>query len=254
MQKHQIGKQSTSWLWIVFIAFLVPVTMSTVWANATQPAVGTAHSAEELLEQMMAAEYAIYEEAEKGALELRLQIYKYYMDQKFDVPLATSIHHKQIVDHISDLYRRLLMLRIETIVENKRRWPDQPVTDQIDMLKYQPQLLTDIMLNLDWMVTLDPLELSWDQRKAILTNWHLRDVGRMKKNHQANLRLIDIKSTLSREMPDAVWVKGSVDAIVALHTEIFDDYRLNLTKIWEFLSPDQRAILLKMTLVALRPQ
>jgi len=254
MQKYQIGKQSTSWLWIVFIAFLVPVTMSTVWANATQPAVGTAHSAEELLEQMMAAEYAIYEEAEKGALELRLQIYKYYMDQKFDVPLATSTHHKKIVDHIADLYGRLLMLRIETIIETKRRWPGLQVPDQIDMLTYQPQLLNDIMLNIDWMVTLDPLELSWDQQKAILTNWHRRDTGRMEKNHQVNLRLIDIKSTLSREIPDSVWLKESVDAIVTLQTEIFDDYRLNFKKTWEFLSPDQRDNLLKMSLVALRSQ
>jgi hypothetical protein len=232
----------------------VPVTVSTVWVNAKQPTVGTAHSAEELLEQMMAAEYAIYEEAEKGALELRLQIYKYYMDQKFDVPLATSTHHKKIVDHIADLYGSLLMLRIETIIETKRRWPGQPMTDQINMLTYQPQLIIDIMLNIDWMVTLDPLELSWDQQKAILTNWHRRDTGRMEKHHQANLRLIDIKSALSREIPDSVWLKESVDAIVALHTEIFDDYRLNFKKTWEFLSPDQRANLLKMSFVAIRPQ
>jgi hypothetical protein len=81
----------------VYIAFLVPFIMGTVWANATQPAVGTANSAEELFSQMLDAEYAIYEEAEQAALEVRLQTYKHYMDQKFDAPLATSTPHLKIM-------------------------------------------------------------------------------------------------------------------------------------------------------------
>jgi hypothetical protein len=254
MQKYQIRKQSTSWLWIVFIAFLVPFIVSTVWATATQPGVGTAHSAEELFTQMMDAEYAIYEEAEQAALEVRLQIYKYYVDQKLDAPLATSTPHMKIVHRISEFYGRLLMLRVETIIETKRRWPDQPVADQIDMLTYQPQLITDIMQIVDWMITLEALELSWDQQKAILTNWHRSDTGRMEKNHQINLRLIDIKATLSREIPDSAWMKESVDAIVSLHTEMFDDYKLTYNQTWELLSPEQRAKLLKLAFVAVRSQ
>jgi hypothetical protein len=117
MHKYQIRNQSTSWLWIVYIAFLVPFLMGTVWANATQPAVGTANSAEELVSQMMDTEYTIYEEAEQAALEVRLQIYKHYMDQKFDAPLAISTPHLKIMHRIAELYGRLLMLRVETIIE-----------------------------------------------------------------------------------------------------------------------------------------
>ena len=253
MQKYKIGKQSASW-WIVFIAFLLSVNVSTVWANATQPAVGTANSAEELFKQMMDAEYAIYEEAEQAALEVRLQVYKYYMNQKLDAPLAFSTPHMKILHRIAEIYGRLLMLRVKTIIETKRRWPDEPVADQIDMLTYQPQLINDIMMNIDWMITLDSLDLSWDQQKAILTNWHRRDTVSMEKNLQTNLRLIDIKATLSKEIPDLVWVKGSVDAIVTLHTEIFDDYKLKYNQTWELLSPEQRAKLLKLAFVAVRSQ
>jgi hypothetical protein len=253
MQKYKIGKQGASW-WIVFVAFLVPFLVSTVWATATQPAVGTANSAEELFTQMMVAEYVIYEEAEQAALEVRLQIYKYYMDQKLDAPLATSNLHIKIMHRIAEFYGNLLMLRVDTIIETKRRWPDQPVTDQIDMLTYQPQLITDIMQIIDWMVTLEALGLSWDQQKAILTNWHRSETGRMEKKHQIDLRLIDIKMTLSREIPDSAWKKESVDAIVNLQTEIFDDYKLKYNQTWELLSPEQRAKLLKLAFVAVRSQ
>jgi hypothetical protein len=252
MHKYQIRNQSTSWLWIVYIAFIVPFLVGTVWANATQPAMGRANSAEELFSQMMDAEYTIYEEAEQAALEVRLQIYKHYMDQKFDAPLATSTPHLKIMHRIAELYGRLLMLRVETIIETKRQWPEQPVAEQIDMLTYQPQLIIDIMQTIDWMITLEALGLNWDQQKAVLTNWHLRDTGRMEKNHQTNLRIIDIKKTLSQEIPDSSWVKESIDAIVTLHIEIFNDYNLNYKKTWELLSPEQRAKLLRLAIFAVR--
>jgi hypothetical protein len=236
----------------VYIAFLVPFIMGTVWANATQPAVGTANSAEELFSQMLDAEYAIYEEAEQAALEVRLQTYKYYMDQKFDATFATSTPHLKIMHRIAELYGRLLMLRVETIIETKRQWPDHPVADQIDMLTYQPQLIIDIMQTIDWLITLEELGLNWDQQKAVLANWHRRDTGRMEKNYQTNLRLIDIKETLSKETPDSSWVKESIDAIVTLHIEMFNDYNLNYKKTWELLSPEQRAKLLRLVIVAVR--
>jgi hypothetical protein len=118
------------------------------------------------------------------------------------------------VNRIAELYGRLLMLRMENIVETKRRWPDQSVEDQIDMLTYQPQLIIDIMLNIDWMVALEGLSLSWDQKKAALGNFHRRDVQRMERVHRADLKTIDIQATLSESVPDPAWMKASVDALV----------------------------------------
>lgn len=170
MQKYKKRNQNRSWLWIVFMVFHVPFIVSTVWANAMQPAAGTANSAEELFKQTMDAEYAIYVEIEQAALDVRLQIYRYYIDHKLDASLATRTPQMKIVHRIAESYGRLLMLRLETINETRRRWPDQPVADQIDMLTYKPQLIIDILENINWMITLEVLELNWDQQKAVLTN------------------------------------------------------------------------------------
>lgn len=74
----------------------------------------------------------------------------------------------------------------------------------------------------------------------------------METNYLTNLRLIDMKATLFKEIPDSAWMKESIDAIVALHKEFFDDYKNNYKKTWELLSPEQRAKLLKLVLVAVR--
>ena len=162
MNKQHSCREQTTYLLITLITFFSIVLRGGL-VYATQPTSSAANSAEELFSQMMDAEYRVYEEAEQEALDIRLKAYKYYMDQKLDATLENSTPHLKMLHHIAELYGRLLKLRVETIIETKRRWPNESVDEQIDMLAYQPRLLTDIMDNLDWMITMDSLELNSEQ-------------------------------------------------------------------------------------------
>ena len=112
----------------------------------------------------------------------------------------------------------------------------------------------DLMRNIDWFVSLDALELSGDQQKAILAYLQERGINRIENIHRKNLRLFDIKATLSSEVLGLMWVKESVDTIMDLHIEILEDYKLSYSKTWELLSFGQREKLLKLLLVAVRSQ
>ena len=239
---------------IILLSIFAFLIVNGGWAHAAQPMSSSAQSAEELFSQMMDAEYRVYEEAEQEALDIRLKAYKYYMDQKLDVALEDTNPHLKMLHHITELYGRLLKLRVETIIETKRRWPNESVDEQIDMLAYQPRLLTDIMDNLDWMITIEAMELDSEQETSIRVSWHRRDMVRRENSHQVELRLIDMKKTLSEGMPDPGWVDESIDAVVALYDEIINEYKLNYNNTWEILSPEQRANLREMTFAAFRSQ
>ena len=254
MNKHRDYRQKTAYVLITLLTFLAITIARGGWAHAAQPTLSSANSAEELFLQMMDAEYAVYEEAEQTALEFRLKAYKYYMNQNLDETLEDRTPHMKMLHHIAKLYGRLLKLRTETIIETKRRWPDEPVDEQIDMLSYQPKLISDIMDNLAWMVTIDMLGLSWEQKKAVLAKWHQRDMVRMNNNHQIDLHLIDMKATLSKKIPGIGWVDESVESVVALYDEIINESKLNYNETWLLLSPEQRVNLRELTFVSFRSQ
>ena len=254
MSNYREFRQKRSRMRIILLSIFASLIVNGGWVHAAQPMSSSAQSAEELLSQMMDVEYGVYEEAEQEALDIRLKAYKYYMDQKLDATLEDTTPHLKMLHRIAELYGRLLKLRVDTIIETKQRWADQPVAEQIDMLTYQPKLINNIMDNLDWMITIDALDLSWEQQRSMLASWHRRDMVRMENNHRVEMHLIDMKKTLSENIPEPGWVNESVDSVVALYDEIINEYKLNFNNTWDLLSPEQRANLREMTFAAFRSQ
>jgi hypothetical protein len=228
--------------------------MSAAQTDAAEPSASEAASIAELLDQMADKEYALYEKTEQIALQARLVIYQKAMQLRLDHALGDKPVITSLCRQIADLYGQLLMLRVEAILEIKRRWPEVSIIDLVDMMQYRPELLLSIMDDTDEMITIPGLDLSWDQKKAVSTTWLHREIQRMENEHNINLILLDLKSALTTQQPELAWAVDQIAAIVALQNERFDYRTQNFKETWNLLSPSQREKYVHLVKVGIRAQ
>ena len=241
-------------LLVGFVAFQATIGPPTTQADtSTQPEAAPSTVAD-LMRKMEEKEYALYENALRTTIQIRLAYYQQYIGQKTNSPWELSPTITLLSRKVVDFYCKILLLRIETILEIKRRWPDQSVDDLIDMLQYHPDLILAIMDEIDRMVSLEGLNLNLNQKKSVSTNWLHRDIQRMEKSHQIYTILLDLKSALTTQLPKTSWVADQIANIATLQDEIIDFRKQIHEETWDLLSPDQRETYLHLIYVAIRNQ
>jgi len=241
--------------------FLQPALLS----NAAQGDTATLSEAdksayENLIKKWEDKEWEMYQNAQSAAMQIKLELYQLFMNQGMKSPLEIKPKVISLSRELVDRYVQMLLLRVEMILEIKRDWPDLPVEDWpdlpveelIEMLQFRPDLILGFTDSIDAMMSIQGLELNWEQEKEISTKWALRNIQGMQKAHEINQIVLDLKIALTKGLPESSWAAEQVAAIAGLQNEIVD-YRIQTRKdTWSLLTPDQREKYIHLAVIALK--
>jgi len=152
----------------------------------------------------------MYQNAQSAAMQIKLEHYQLCMNQGMKSPLEIKPSVISLSRELVDSYAQMLLLRVEMILEIKRGWPDLPVEELIEMLQFRPDLILGFMDSIDAMMSIQGLELNWEQEKEISTKWALRNIQGMQKAHEINQIVLDLKIALTKGQNEQIELSNTI--------------------------------------------
>jgi hypothetical protein len=199
------------------VCFMLVIGMSYVNVYAD-------NNSKQIIMEMQSKEIELYEQAVKLTSELRVTVIKSLSLEQISAHGVRLDKVNLIINDVLDVYGKMLLLRVVKTRQLKSSLSVKEAGEWIDLINFEPELLTSMSGEVTWAFPSERLGLSWEQKLKIMDILHRRQKATNDSNYMVNRNTILLKQELSKKTSDAANLNALVKAIIDSQRGMFAIY------------------------------